>query len=114
MVVKHNFKRSDHTISKYFNQTLRDIIRVDRLLLVGPRPVGDDFSVADGWVPRDSLNRPHGLRVPVECYYLCDARYTNCEGFLTPYHGTRCHLQDWWNRTSSLENAKECFNLKHS
>ena len=26
------------------------------------------------------------------CYYLVDAGYTNGEGFLAPYRGTRYHL----------------------
>lgn len=32
--------------------------------------------------------------VNVGTYYLCDAGYTNGEGFLTPYRGQRYHLND--------------------
>ena len=28
-------------------------------------------------------------------YYLCDAGYTNGEGFLAPYRAQRYHLNDW-------------------
>ncbi|GKD64638.1 ALP1-like protein [Tanacetum coccineum] len=44
-------------------------------------------------------------------YYLCDAGYTNAEGFLTPYRGQRCHLNDWSNPPTT---AKELCNKKHS
>ncbi|MBA0770383.1 hypothetical protein Gotri_019032, partial [Gossypium trilobum] len=52
-------------------------------------------SVADGWVLRDSISRRHGLKFPHGRYYLVDAGYTGCEGFLTPFRGQRYHLNEW-------------------
>ncbi|PPD95900.1 hypothetical protein GOBAR_DD07067 [Gossypium barbadense] len=51
--------------------------------------------VADGRVLRDAISRRHGLKVPYGCYYLVDAGYTNCEGFLAPFRGQRYHLNEW-------------------
>ncbi|KAJ8774298.1 hypothetical protein K2173_009729 [Erythroxylum novogranatense] len=50
---------------------------------------GWEGSVADGRVLRDAITRRHGLKVPHGCYYLVDAGYTNCEGFLAPFRGQR-------------------------
>ncbi|PPD92607.1 hypothetical protein GOBAR_DD10466 [Gossypium barbadense] len=52
-------------------------------------------SVADGRVLRDVISRRHGLKVPHGCYYLVDARYTNCERFLVTFRGQRYHLNEW-------------------
>ncbi|KAF2290767.1 hypothetical protein GH714_015361 [Hevea brasiliensis] len=52
-------------------------------------------SAHDGHVLRDAISRPNGLKVPQSCYYLADAGYTNCKGFLTPYRGQRYHLNEW-------------------
>lgn len=46
------------------------------------------------------------------CYYLVDAGYTNCEGFLAPYQGHRYHLKEWGDRQPV--SAEEYFNMKHS
>lgn len=45
-------------------------------------------------------------------YYLVDAGYTNCEGFLAPYRGHRYHLKEWGDRQPV--SAEEYFNMKHS
>ncbi|KAA3470143.1 DDE_4 domain-containing protein [Gossypium australe] len=39
------------------------------------------------------------------CYYLVDAGYTNCKGFLTPFRGQRYHLNEWrqGHQPSTLE-----------
>ena len=45
-------------------------------------------------------------------YYLGDAGYGNCEGFLTPFRATRYHLKEWGvNRPNT---PQELFNLRHS
>lgn len=49
----------------------------------------------------------------VGCYYLVDAGYSNAEGFLAPYRGTRYHLSAWRGQYSP-QNHKECFNMKHA
>lgn len=72
---------------------------------------GWEGSAADARVLRDALTRPNGLRVPRGCYYLVDAGYRNCEGFLAPYRGQRYHLKEWGNPPTRKE---ELFNMKHS
>ncbi|KAG8390854.1 hypothetical protein BUALT_Bualt01G0126900 [Buddleja alternifolia] len=75
---------------------------------------GWEGSTADARVLRDSMNRPHGLRVPVGNYYLCDNGYTNAEGFLTPYKGVRYHSSDWGHGPRVPQNSQEKFNHIHS
>ncbi|CAN1215408.1 Protein ALP1-like [Linum perenne] len=74
---------------------------------------GWEGSAHDGRVLRDAVSRPNGLRVPKGSYYLCDAGYANCEGFLTPFRGQRYHLKEWGsnNRPTTPE---EYYNMKHS
>ncbi|GMJ03048.1 hypothetical protein HRI_003974000 [Hibiscus trionum] len=74
---------------------------------------GWEGSVADGRVLRDAISRRNGLNVPQGCYYLCDAGYTNGEGFLAPYRGQRYHLNDW-RQGHQPTTAQEYFNMKHS
>ncbi|CAN0856812.1 hypothetical protein LINGRAHAP2_LOCUS6587 [Linum grandiflorum] len=73
---------------------------------------GWEGSAHDSRVLRDALSRPGGLRVPEGTYYLCDARYTNANGFLIPYRKQRYHLQEWG--TNRPRTAKEFYNMKHS
>ncbi|KAJ9543985.1 hypothetical protein OSB04_023692 [Centaurea solstitialis] len=68
-------------------------------------------SAADSRVLQDAISRPNGLKITQETYYLCDAGYTNGEGFLTPYRGQHYHLYDW---SRPPTNAKELFNMRHS
>ncbi|KAI3792178.1 hypothetical protein L2E82_06049 [Cichorium intybus] len=75
------------------------------------RKAGWEGSAADSRVLRDAISRPHGLKIPHGTYYLCDAGYTNGEGFLTPYRGQRYHLNDW---SRPPRNAKELYNKRHS
>ncbi|KAG6470236.1 hypothetical protein ZIOFF_071298 [Zingiber officinale] len=56
---------------------------------------GWEGSAADSRVLRDAITRKNGLKVPHGYYYLVDAGYTNCEGFLAPYRGQRYHLNEW-------------------
>ncbi|CAN1158145.1 Protein ALP1-like [Linum perenne] len=82
---------------------------------------GWEGSAHDARVLRDALARPNGLKVPKGSnltyspqsqYYLCDAGYANCEGFLAPFRGQRYHLKEWGqNRPNTPE---EYFNMKHS
>ncbi|CAN1160539.1 hypothetical protein LINPERHAP2_LOCUS23374, partial [Linum perenne] len=66
---------------------------------------GWEGSAHDGRVLRDALSRPNGLNIPKGLYYLCDAGYTNCEGFLTPFRGQRCDADMTKRRRD--ENATE-------
>ncbi|KAJ8765440.1 hypothetical protein K2173_013198 [Erythroxylum novogranatense] len=67
----------------------------------------------DGRVLRDAITRRHGLKVPHGCYYLVDASYTNCEGFLAPFRGQRYHLNEW-RQGYQPRTAEEFFNMKHA
>ncbi|CAL1354870.1 unnamed protein product [Linum trigynum] len=73
---------------------------------------GWEGSAHDGRVLRDALIRPNGLKVPRGFYYLCDAGYSNCEGFLSPFRGQRYHLKDWGGRRP--RTPEEMFNMRHS
>ena len=46
-------------------------------------------------------------------YYLCDAGFPNCEGFLAPYRGQRYHLSEW-KSGAKPSTPTEFFNMKHS
>ncbi|WRX26273.1 Harbinger transposase-derived nuclease domain - like 7 [Theobroma cacao] len=70
-------------------------------------------SVVDGRVLRDALRRRNGLKVPNGCYYLVDAGYTNCEGFLAPFRGQRYHLNEW-RQGHEPSGPEEFFNMKHA
>ncbi|KAL8503157.1 hypothetical protein ACS0TY_022049 [Phlomoides rotata] len=54
------------------------------------------------------------LRVPHGNFYLCDNRYPNGEGFLTPYKMVRYHLHEWGIGPSTPQNYKEYYNMHHS
>ncbi|KAK3212195.1 hypothetical protein Dsin_016901 [Dipteronia sinensis] len=74
---------------------------------------GWEGSASDSRVLRDALSRPTGLKVPTGCYDLVDGRYTNGEGFLVPYRGTRYHLSKWRDGCAPI-NHEEYFNMKHA
>lgn len=74
---------------------------------------GWEGSAADSRVLKDAISRNHGLKVPRGYYYLVDAGYTNCEGFLAPFRGQRYHLNEWRNGYQP-QNSREFFNMKHS
>ena len=48
----------------------------------------------------------------IGCYYLVDAGYTNCEGFLAPFRGQRYHLNEW-RQGYQPSSPQEFFNMKH-
>ncbi|KAK2659009.1 hypothetical protein Ddye_005542 [Dipteronia dyeriana] len=68
----------------------------------------------DSRVLRDAITRHNGLKIPFGNYYLADAGYTNGQGFLAPYIGTRYHLQEWEDFDRAPRNHEEYFNMKHS
>ncbi|XP_041998246.1 uncharacterized protein LOC121748097 [Salvia splendens] len=75
---------------------------------------GWEGSAGDLRILRDAISRPLGLKVPKDCYYLCDNNYANSEGFITSYKGVRYHLKEWGHGTQAPQTAEELFNLKHS
>ncbi|KAI5325282.1 hypothetical protein L3X38_034356 [Prunus dulcis] len=74
---------------------------------------GWEGSASDSRVLRDAITRPNGLKVPNGYYYLVDGGYTNGEGFLAPYRGTRNHLSEWRDGHTP-SNHEEYFNMKHA
>ncbi|XP_048503327.1 uncharacterized protein LOC104908483 [Beta vulgaris subsp. vulgaris] len=74
---------------------------------------GGEGLAHDNRVLCDALFIQNPLRVPQGNYYLCDAGYMNCEGFLTPFRGQRYHLSIW-KRGSLPSSAEEYYNMKHS
>ncbi|XP_056162964.1 protein ALP1-like [Syzygium oleosum] len=75
--------------------------------------LGWEGSSADSRVLRDALVKPNGLKIPVGNYYLVDAGYTNGDGFLAPYRGTRYHLSEW-TEGCMPNSPEEYFNMKNS
>ncbi|XP_042034299.1 uncharacterized protein LOC121780735 [Salvia splendens] len=75
---------------------------------------GWEGSAGDARVLRDAVNRPHGLRVPLGNYYLCDNGYANSNGFLTPYRGVRYHLKEWGPNADMPQNPVELYNMRHT
>ncbi|XP_042014843.1 putative nuclease HARBI1 [Salvia splendens] len=75
---------------------------------------GWEGSAGDSRVLRDAVSRPHGLRVPIGTYYLCDNAHANSEGFLTPYKGVRYYLKEWGPAAHVPQNPKELFNMRHT
>ncbi|KMT08219.1 hypothetical protein BVRB_6g142370 [Beta vulgaris subsp. vulgaris] len=73
---------------------------------------GWEGSASDPRILGDALRRPNGLKVPKNKYLLVDLGYSNAQGFLAPYKGTRYHLNLW--RGTTPTNYKELFNLRHS
>uniref|UniRef100_A0A803N1L0 DDE Tnp4 domain-containing protein n=1 Tax=Chenopodium quinoa TaxID=63459 RepID=A0A803N1L0_CHEQI len=73
---------------------------------------GWEGSASDPRVLRDVLRRPNGLKIPRNKNFLVDLGFSNCEGFLAPYNGTRYHLNLWRGNTPT--NYMELFNLRHS
>ncbi|GAV82249.1 LOW QUALITY PROTEIN: DDE_4 domain-containing protein, partial [Cephalotus follicularis] len=74
---------------------------------------GWEGSTADGRVLRDAISRRNGLRVPQGHFYLCDAGYSNAQGFLAPYRGQRYHLTKF-RHGPNPNTPEEFFNMKHS
>ncbi|KAL8488262.1 hypothetical protein ACS0TY_024513 [Phlomoides rotata] len=75
---------------------------------------GWEGSASDARILRDSVNRPHGLKVPVGNYYLCDNGYANSEGFIAPYRRVKYHLKEWGPAAAQPANPQEHFNMRHT
>lgn len=73
---------------------------------------GWEGSAADSRILRNAVFRTNGLKVPKGFYYLCDAGYTNGEGFLAPYRAERYHLNEW-TEGHQPNTPREFFNMKH-
>ncbi|KAG8093581.1 hypothetical protein GUJ93_ZPchr0012g19445 [Zizania palustris] len=73
---------------------------------------GWEGTARDALVLRDALERENGIRVPQDKFYLVDAGHGAKPGFLSPFHGVRCHLNE--RGSNSVQNEKELFNFRHS
>ena len=73
---------------------------------------GWEGSAHDSRVLDDSRNR--GLPVFPGKFYLADGGYALSSTVLTPYRGTRYHLNEWALGNRKPQNARELFNLRHS
>ncbi|KAL5567150.1 hypothetical protein UlMin_030314 [Ulmus minor] len=142
-VIKFQFLRSGQTVSRYFHNNFLgalDGTYISVRVPVSDKPrcrnrkghiatnvlgvcsqdmqfiyvlPGWEGSAANSRVLRDALRRRNGLNVPNGYYYLVDAGYTNCNGFLAPYHGQRYHLSEWAHGRHP-NTHEEFFNMKHS
>ncbi|GKV15533.1 hypothetical protein SLEP1_g26318 [Rubroshorea leprosula] len=136
--IRSIFARSSETISRQFHIVLRAMMKIGKFYIkqnnVSLHEVDDKWqwfkgalgaldgtlieitvptrSASDSRVLRDALTRCNNLKVPQNMYYLVDLGYTNGQGFLAPYKGTRYHLNLWRGNTPT--NYKELFNLRHS
>ncbi|XP_057760252.1 protein ALP1-like [Arachis stenosperma] len=75
---------------------------------------GWEGSASDSRILRDAISRRNNLKIPIGNYYLVDAGYTNCKGFLAPYRHTRYHVQEWAHGRNAPRNFREYFNKNHS
>ncbi|GAV62269.1 LOW QUALITY PROTEIN: DDE_4 domain-containing protein, partial [Cephalotus follicularis] len=75
---------------------------------------GWEGSVADSIVLRDAISRRNGFYFGflIGQYYLCDAGYSNAQGFLAAHRGQCYHLTEF--RNGPNPNTPELFNMKHS
>ncbi|KAF7831249.1 protein ALP1-like [Senna tora] len=74
---------------------------------------GWEGSAANAWVLKDAIERDDGLKVVRDQYYLVDAGFANCRGFLAPYRGQRYHLNTW-RQGRHPTSPEESFNMRHS
>ncbi|WCJ21059.1 hypothetical protein M5689_003246 [Euphorbia peplus] len=117
MMVMANYQRGDNDKVRFRNRkgelTTNVLVACTRdmhFIYVLP---GWEGSAHDNRVLRDALSRKNPFKVPRGNYYLCDAGYMNCEGFLTPFRGQRYHLSVWKRGAHPL-SIEEYFNMKHS
>ncbi|KAH9681176.1 DDE Tnp4 domain-containing protein [Citrus sinensis] len=70
---------------------------------------GWEGSAFDSRILCDAINKLTSSRVPTSYYYLVDVRYSNAEGFLAPYRGTRYHLSEWRDGPSFYQIKTQCY-----
>ncbi|KAG8387483.1 hypothetical protein BUALT_Bualt02G0025900 [Buddleja alternifolia] len=80
MIVKHDFKRSGYTISKYFNNVLSALLKLHGLFLVKPTPIEDE-STNDRWKWfKGCLGALDGTYLPLRVAQKDKPRYRNRKG----------------------------------
>ncbi|KAL8466355.1 hypothetical protein ACS0TY_035454 [Phlomoides rotata] len=81
--VKYQFKRSGHTVSKYFHSVLQCVCKLHSLFLVEPEPIPDD-STDPRWQDfKGCLGALDGTYIDVHVPTLDQARYRNRKGHLS-------------------------------
>ncbi|PPD96688.1 hypothetical protein GOBAR_DD06289 [Gossypium barbadense] len=113
------YYRSTETIHRYFKVVLRAILKLYKLVIRSPDESTPseiknnpwEGSAHDSRILSDALSRPSGLRISEGKYYLVNAGYGIRNGYITPYHGVRYHLNEF--SAQGIENAEELFNLQH-
>ncbi|KAL8491812.1 hypothetical protein ACS0TY_023425 [Phlomoides rotata] len=81
--VKYQFKRSGHSVSKYFHSVLQCVCKLHSLFLVEPEPIPDD-STDPRWQDfKGCLGALDGTYIDVHVPTLDQARYRNRKGHLS-------------------------------
>ncbi|KAL0404507.1 UNVERIFIED_CONTAM: hypothetical protein Sradi_2091500 [Sesamum radiatum] len=142
--VKYDFIRSGRTVSKHFHRVLNTVLRLHLLLLARPKLVPPnstclrwkwfegclgalDGTYIDVRVKAQDRARYRTRKgsIAVNVLGVCDrdmrfiyasrmGRYSNGEGFLSPYRGVRYHLKEWDSGNNTPQNHQEFFNMKHA
>nr|TKS11246.1 hypothetical protein D5086_0000075210 [Populus alba] len=105
--VQELFRYSGETISRHFNNVLNAIMAISLDFF---QPPGSD-------IPPEILEDPRfypyfKFEVPEGKYYLVDSKYANMPGFIAPYNGVLCHLNEFVGGYPSRD-SRELFNQRH-
>uniref|UniRef100_A0A6N2MPR0 Uncharacterized protein n=1 Tax=Salix viminalis TaxID=40686 RepID=A0A6N2MPR0_SALVM len=73
---------------------------------------GWEGSASDLRVLNSALTRRNKLQVPEGKYYLVDSKYANMPGFIAPYNGVLCHLNEFVGGYPPRD-SRELFNQRH-
>ncbi|KAL9374946.1 hypothetical protein Peur_031825 [Populus x canadensis] len=73
---------------------------------------GWEGSASDLRVLNSALTRRNKFQVPEGKYYLVDSKYANMPGFIAPYNGVLCHLNEFVGGYPSRD-SRELFNQRH-
>ncbi|KAJ6387349.1 hypothetical protein OIU78_017132 [Salix suchowensis] len=104
--VQELFRYSGETISRHFNNVLNAIMAISLEFF---QPPGPD-------IPPEILEDPRFypyFKVPEGKYYLVDSKYTNMPGFIAPYNGISCHLNEYSDGYPP-QDSRELFNQRHT
>ncbi|XP_034908405.1 uncharacterized protein [Populus alba] len=74
---------------------------------------GWEGSASDLRVLNSALTRRNKLQVPEGKYYLVDNKYSNMPGFIAPYNGISCHLNEY-SGGYPPRDSRELFNQRHA
>ncbi|KAG6745757.1 hypothetical protein POTOM_050263 [Populus tomentosa] len=117
--VQELFRYSGETISRHFNNVLNAIMAISLDFF---QPPGSD-------IPPEILEDPRFYpyfkvilisllllllveNFDVGKYYLVDSKYANMPGFIAPYNGVLCHLNEFVGGYPSRD-SRELFNQRH-